>query len=723
MSSILPRLRWLLVAGLLGTGTVVARPKSLFTSAVTYCAPPENILVQELDIQYFKENASVVFDVTASSLRSDLKVALALNLTVYGMQPVSLDLNLCNLASAVCPLPLYNFSGFGTLPLPSSFSSKIPGIGYSVPDLEAFAQLELIRVDTGEVAACVSATLSNGWSMKQVAATWAAVGVVLLSIVGSTLWAISRARWSAEGEVGMWAEKEAWRVVDVITFVQSIAVSALLSLNYPSAYRAFTLNFPFSLLLNGPLPSQTAIDNLRQRTGARLSDDALPPDEYVNRRASPYNYGQNFALGSRFPITQSVDLGGGAVYTVSSVNSTGLVGKTASVAKRAFINPATVTSENALAAGVPVYVNGAGVATANAFLGVFFEWLVIGAAVLVVYLAYVIWSRRGRTGSASVDEKSGSRGMSRVSRMLHGMALRLSLILVLPVSVFAMYQWTLRDSWLATLLSVLCILTTWAAVLWAWTTLAFDSHLPVEGAGRWAALRSSAPTMALYTVAPFVLALFVAFASRSGTAQVSGLIAIETLSLVFAIVIRRRSRRAERNVLLNNTSTPTSLFTPVLPPPTRMSITLRVLRVLTSGLMIPFLEHLSIRPIPRTVIGIVAAAVWSLGVVFAFGCVLWGLVRLVRRKRAGGEVIREDRREVEEGREKEMGGKVGVEEVGQREEFAEAMPVLSRPQAQNTRTDSAQTTYYDAHTGVTPGQLQPQPASPGGQSADYFHAR
>jgi hypothetical protein len=169
--------------------------------------------------------------VTASSLRSDLRVALALNLTVYGMQPLSLDLKLCDLAKAVCPLPLYNFSGQGRLPIPSSFSSKIPTIGYSVPDLEAFAQLELRRVDTGEVAACVSATLSNGWSMRQAGATWAAVGVILFSVVTSVLWSISRERWSGT-ETGYWADKEQWRVVDIITFVQMIGISALLNLNY-----------------------------------------------------------------------------------------------------------------------------------------------------------------------------------------------------------------------------------------------------------------------------------------------------------------------------------------------------------------------------------------------------------------------------------------------------------------------------------------------------------
>ncbi|QRV94415.1 flavin carrier protein 2 [Ceratobasidium sp. AG-Ba] len=127
------------------------------------------------------------------------------------------------------PLPLYHFSGQGRLPVPSSFSSKIPSI-YTVPDLEAFA-LELVSVDTGEVAACVSETLIDGWSMQKAGATWTAVGVVLLSIVMSGLWRVSQARWIGP-ERGLWTEKGAWRVVGVASFIQSIAVSAMLNINY-----------------------------------------------------------------------------------------------------------------------------------------------------------------------------------------------------------------------------------------------------------------------------------------------------------------------------------------------------------------------------------------------------------------------------------------------------------------------------------------------------------
>ncbi|KAH7339963.1 ML-like domain-containing protein [Rhizoctonia solani] len=670
--STMTRLRWLFVAGLLGAGAVRARHDVLFTSAVTYCAPPENVLVQELDIRYYKENASVVFDVTASSLRSDLRVALALNLTVYGMQPLSLDLNLCDLASAVCPLPLYNFSGQGTLPIPSSFSSKIPTIGYSVPDLEAYAQLELLRVDTGEVAACVSATLSNGWSMRQPGATWSAVAVVLFSIVISALWSLSKAKWSGI-EAGNWAEKELWRVVDVISFVQMIGISALLNLNYPSAYRAFAENFPWVLLLTGPIPSQSAIDHLRQRTGGRLRDDALPTDEYVNRRLSPYN--QNIALGVAEPVIQNVNLGNDYWYSFSSMNATGLSATDNSLEKRVFINPATVTEADALPGGIPVYVNGAGVATANAF------WR----------------SRLTAKGQLSSEAMA-----SRVSRVLDGMFLRLALVLLLPVTVFAMYQWTLRDSWLATLLSVICILTTWAGLGWTWFKLSVASR-PLDDTRRFAALRPSLPMIVLLTAPVFIISLFVAFASHSGTAQVAGILVVEILSLAAAIFIRWQARRRERDLFLNATpeSPAPSLPTALIPPPTRLGITLRWFRLIAMGLMIPFLQHLGVKPIPRTVIGIVTAAVWGIGVVIIFVYLVWSTVQLFRRKRVNSSLLDE----------------ASTDRIAEKEAKSPASAIVQPLSPTHPdRSNSDRSLYYDTHTGGTP--------APGhGGPSDYFTQR
>jgi hypothetical protein len=59
----------------------------------------------------------------------------------------------------------------------------------------------------------------------------------------------------------------------------------------------------------------------------------------------------------------------------------------------------TQSSANVLQAGVPIYVNSLGIATANAFMTVFFSALIVLAIALgfigLVYLALVIMSRTG----------------------------------------------------------------------------------------------------------------------------------------------------------------------------------------------------------------------------------------------------------------------------------------------------------------------------------------
>ncbi|QRV94417.1 hypothetical protein RhiJN_22435 [Ceratobasidium sp. AG-Ba] len=133
--------------------------------------------------------------------------------------------------------------------------------------------------------------------------------------------------------------------------------------------------------------------------------------------------------------------------------------------------------------------------------------------------------------------------------------------------------------------------------------------------------------MGLYVLQAFIILLFVAFAGKSGTTQVIAIL-VEILSLVAAIIVRRKSGRADRNLVLNDA--PLLLQAPPIPPPTRLSITFRVFRIIGLGLMIAFPSSVGVRPIPRAVIGIVASAVWSIGIVWAFICVTWGLIKLVR---------------------------------------------------------------------------------------------
>jgi hypothetical protein len=40
------------------------------TSSVTYCAPPETLLIQQFDLAYFAKNSSILFNISAASVVS-----------------------------------------------------------------------------------------------------------------------------------------------------------------------------------------------------------------------------------------------------------------------------------------------------------------------------------------------------------------------------------------------------------------------------------------------------------------------------------------------------------------------------------------------------------------------------------------------------------------------------------------------------------------------------
>lgn len=332
------------------------------TSSVSYCAPPIALLVQQFDITYFAANASVFFNISASSVDPNINATANLLLNVYGMQPINITLDLCDeLNGILCPLPQYNFDGSEVLPLPSNLdvSSHLPGIAFKIPDLEAFAQLTLIEQETGAVMACVQSTLSNGWSTHQVAVEWATGGIAILAFLSALFHSIRTPEALAP-----------FRLIDLMSLYQIIAASALLNLNYPVIYRSFASNFAWALgLLSTGARShiQVAINNMRHKTGGNLADaNSGSAIDLVNRRFSPYN--------SLEPVSTEVV---GAVRTFAGsgfFSSNVSAASTSAYAKRDIVT-VTAGSSNVLQAGLPVYVNSLGVGTANGFMTAFFTVL------------------------------------------------------------------------------------------------------------------------------------------------------------------------------------------------------------------------------------------------------------------------------------------------------------------------------------------------------------
>lgn len=190
------------------------------------------------------------------------------------------------------------------------------------------------------------------------------------------------------------------------------------------------------------------------------------------------------------------------------------------------------------------------------------------------------------------------------------------------MTIFALYQWTLKDSWLSILLSVILFLAVVGYILYSIVLvhrLAFRPT-PSELCTQPDFLASHGPLYAMYrlerfyattplVLAIFVKALFIAFSQANGIVQVVAILVVECMVLASLLALRPHKTRGA-DVLA-----------------TYLAIT----RVLCTGLMIAFLESLNLGAIPRVVIGIVIAVIISVAVIVMFinTLVNMGIMKLI----------------------------------------------------------------------------------------------
>ena len=594
-----------------------AREDILYTSSVSYCEPPQSLLVQQFDFAYFSANRSVSFNISAQSVSTDVSLGANVLVNVYGSNPFNFTLDLCNVLSGLlCPLPVYNFQGADSLSLPDSLgiADIIPGIAFDIPDLEAYAQLSLYDMDTDEVKACVQATLSNGWSTRQRGVEWATRAFALFALVLAVY-----ASTNPHSLVP-------FRFIDLIHLFQTIAFSGLLSINYPFLYRSFTFNFSWAIGLFPPsFPSsmQNSIDNMRAMTGGQMpnstSDSAVG---LVNRKLSPYNTPLSFNSVSNLLAPAAPPR-----FTSGLSRFTQLVAEVQTELFNVFIPTAgpveIINEDNTLQDGIPIYTNSVNIGAANAFMTVFLTSLIVIAIVAgLLALGYLVFRLAARHAKAQRIRD----WMSAYPPFARGWALRTVLVLMMPILVFTFYQWTINDSWLAVLLSVISLLGIAVGVLYpsfllfrqartAPSDLYSSPQTSSANGPLHAAYRT--PRWFFFTItllAMVVRSLVIGFGQNNGRVQVALLVTVEFIVLLALIVLR--------------------------PHPTRgadaLAIYLAITRLVCVGLFIAFLESLSVAAIPRVVIGVVAMVIYSVAVVVLFFNLMWHLVSMVFRRGKGG---------------------------------------------------------------------------------------
>jgi hypothetical protein len=181
------------------------------------------------------------------------------------------------------------------------------------------------------------------------------------------------------------------------------------------------------------------------------------------------------------------------------------------------------------------------------------------------------------------------------------------------LATFTLYQWTLKDSWLSTLISVITFLVIFGTVGCAATRVLLfgrrsspwllTDDLPALRPlyGQYRILRYY--FFALPLIATFIRAILIAAAKNNGTVQIITVVCLE-LSLLLSHVTLKPGKTRRADVLC---------------------VFLAVIRLVTAGLQVAFIVPVALAPIPRVVIGFIVLVLFSIAVVVMFFNTLWNL--------------------------------------------------------------------------------------------------
>jgi len=280
----------------------------------------------------------------------------------------------CNFTDSLPVVPSGSFLATGSQAIPAKYSSMIPSIAFSIPDIAAQATLELKALDSGEEVACITSKVSNGKTVNVPAVSYVAAGVAgtALLVTGfSTLG--SAAAGGGAGASGGFGPS----FTTTFGWFQGMAMNGMLSVNYPPIYRSFAKNFAFSTGIIPWTSMQTSIDNFRAATGGNLTGDSV---QFL--RNATLQYGE-----SRSPI--SIRALGGLVGRDISTN----------VNSSSTAPEPTNPGGQSTFSGMKAYFEELSVPQANTFMTVLLILAIVVAVIIVgillLKLILELWAQRG----------------------------------------------------------------------------------------------------------------------------------------------------------------------------------------------------------------------------------------------------------------------------------------------------------------------------------------
>lgn len=529
-------MRWALrtqvLSALAAVASVASGEKMLLSKSLNSCQENSSFSASLFNVVYTPGNNSASVDIGATSSLQG-KVIFDFTISAYGYEIIRQQVDPCDAnLQGLCPMNTGKNNFKFALNVPESATAQIPGIAYSIPDLDAKVRVFVNLTETGESVACVEADISNGKTVDLIGVKWATAIIAGLALVSSAIV-------SGLGHSNT-ASHIASNSLSLFAYFQAQAIVGLTGVHLPPIVQAWTQDFQWSMGIINVGFMQDILTWYQRATGGTPSTifDALTTTSVqVEKRKRDLNgMGEGLSLFKR-AAAMAPRAASGAVHLLKRQNE-----KTGAGGYIVF--------------GIQRVAFRAGIESTNLFMtGLTFFMIVIIVTALAVSafkgFCELAAKKRWMGADKFLDFRNGW------FTVLKGILFRIALISFPQICILCLWEFTQRDSAAEVVLAVffffgLSITLGWGAskvIRIARRSVAMHRNPAYilfsdpQALNKWGFLYIQFRASAYYFVVPVLIytlikAMFIAFAQKSGVAQSVGLIIIEAGALIGASVLR-----------------------------------------------------------------------------------------------------------------------------------------------------------------------------------------
>lgn len=229
------------ITSILSLVSYAAAERLLKSSSLNTCIENSNFTATLFNVIFTPDNYTLSFDIVGiSSLTGDFVINMEVSAYGYVIVKESLDpceypdlIGICKMQPGPIDLP-------SNIVLGKDVINNIPGIAYSVPDLDATVRVTINSKKAPDVIqACVEAQLSNGKTVAQKGVSWATAVVAGLALVVSAVVA-------GLGHSNTAAHIAAY-ALSLFGYFQAVAIFGLCAVPLPPMAQSWTQNFQWTM--------------------------------------------------------------------------------------------------------------------------------------------------------------------------------------------------------------------------------------------------------------------------------------------------------------------------------------------------------------------------------------------------------------------------------------------------------------------------------------------